>query len=109
MDESEYRLGVLKTWNFTERQLSHHQIMLSNAAEGLAGEAGEFLDEIKKHIHHGVPLDLQKVFKELGDVRYYYTIGAYLIGSDDEEIKTVNNAKLRARYPEGFKDGGGIR
>jgi len=109
MQESDYRLGVLKTWNFKERTLTHPQLMLDNAAMGLAGEAGEFLDEIKKHLHHGVELNLTKVMKELGDVRYYYTMNCYLLGTDDEEVKAANNLKLRLRYPEGFKDGGGLR
>ena len=38
---------------------------------GLAGESGEVVELIKKHLGHGHELDLEKVSKELGDVLWY--------------------------------------
>lgn len=109
MNEQDYLQGVLKTWNFKERTLTPEQIMLDNAAMGLAGESGEFLDEVKKWCHHGVPMDRDRIMKELGDIRYYYTICYFLLETDDEEIKRLNHFKLAKRYPDGFVDGGGLR
>ena len=40
---------------------------LANAALGLAGEAGEVADTLKKHLFHARPLDREAVVKELGD------------------------------------------
>lgn len=105
MTFGEYQNGVIQTWNATpsdrERKL--------NATLGIAGEAGEFADLMKKAHFHGVPVDLDKVLKELGDVLYYVTIAAHEYGFSLEQIAVANNKKLAARYPGGFKTGGGIR
>ena len=105
MNFSDYQLGVLATWNqkpsLKERQL--------NATLGVAGEAGEFADLMKKVHFHGVPVDRDKVLKELGDVLYYVTIAAYEHGFDLEDVAIANNKKLAARYPSGFQPGGGNR
>ncbi len=76
--------------------------LLSNGALGLAGEAGECVDLIKKHLHHGVPLDKTKLIKELGDVRWYLELLAISADVSMEEIERQNTEKLRIRYPIGF-------
>lgn len=105
MTFSEYQRGVLNTWN-TNQSERDRQI---NATLGIAGEAGEFADMMKKHHFHGVDADRDKVLKELGDVLYYVTIAGYEHGFDLEQIAVANNRKLAARYPEGFVRGGGNR
>lgn len=75
---------------------------LSLGALGLGGESGEVVDLIKKVLHHGKPLDKNKLIEELGDVRWYLEYIAASIGVTMEEIETVNIKKLRARYPQGF-------
>ncbi len=75
---------------------------LMHAALGLAGEAGEFADVVKKHIGQGHPLDLTKSENELGDVQYYTAKGAREIGVTLEHVGRTNIEKLRKRYPEGF-------
>jgi NTP pyrophosphatase (non-canonical NTP hydrolase) len=74
----------------------------ANYALGLAGEAGEAVELIKKHIFHGNFLDREKLTKELGDVLWY-------VGALAEEahislgvVMEENVRKLRARYPDGF-------
>lgn len=69
---------------------------------GLASEAGEALDLLKKHWFQGHALDRTKLVKELGDVMWYmqYTLNAYELTWD--EILTANVQKLRARFPGGF-------
>lgn len=75
---------------------------LSNVGLGLAGEAGEVADEIKKHLHHGHPLNREKLIKECGDVFWYLALAATVLGTTVEEIMQINIDKLKARYPEGF-------
>lgn len=75
---------------------------LANGALGLAGEAGEAADLIKKHLFHDHPLDRDKLRDELGDVLWYVATLARTLELDLSEVAERNVEKLRARYPEGF-------
>ena len=77
---------------------------LSNAGLGLAGEAGEAADIIKKHLFHGHLLDVDELIRELGDICWYIALTAELIGTDFETILETNIDKLKRRYPEGFSE-----
>lgn len=74
----------------------------TNAALGLAGEAGEVADLIKKNVFHGRPLDVPDLLAELGDVLWYLSWLADLHGSSLEEVASRNIDKLRRRHPDGF-------
>jgi NTP pyrophosphatase (non-canonical NTP hydrolase) len=78
------------------------EIRLNLSAMGLAGEAGEFVDLVKKHLYHGHPLDKEKAKKELGDVLWYVAFAAYALDLDLSTVGEANIAKLKARYPNGF-------
>lgn len=71
-------------------------------ALGIAGEAGEFADLVKKEVGHGHPVDRTKIAKELGDVLWYVATLADAYGLTLDEVARGNIAKLRSRYPEGF-------
>jgi NTP pyrophosphatase (non-canonical NTP hydrolase) len=45
--------------------------MLCLYAIGIGGESGEIQDQIKKHVFHEAPLDLDHVLEEVGDVLWY--------------------------------------
>ena len=80
---------------------------LSLAAMGIAGEAGEVVDALKKHLFHNdpkspKPLDLNKLVKELGDLRWYIEYLLLAVDVSIEEVELANIAKLRARFPTGF-------
>lgn len=75
---------------------------LSNMALGLAGEAGETADMLKKHLFHGKPLIHDEVVKELGDVMWYVAGMATAIGISLDAVAQRNVDKLRQRYPDGF-------
>lgn len=51
--------------------LNNHELIL-NFALGLAGETGEFIDVLKKHLFHGDELDRTKLIKEAGDICFYW-------------------------------------
>lgn len=76
---------------------------------GLAGEVGEVVELIKKDRFQGQPLDRDKLCKELGDVLWYLTDLAAQNGLTLQQVAETNSAKLRARYPNGFVPGGGVR
>lgn len=74
----------------------------SNVGLGLAGEAGEVADIIKKYLHQGHPLEVDKLIEELGDIAWYLALGATVAGVPLEEILQRNIDKLMGRYPQGF-------
>ena len=75
-------------------------------AIGIAGEAGEILEKIKKHIRkHGtspLPKKLQKQLKsELGDVLWYLAELASALDMSLAEIAKTNLKKLNDRKKRG--------
>jgi len=82
--------------------LSPMQAHLLQAALGIAGEGGEFVDHVKKHVFHGHPLDIAKLREECGDVLWYAADAASAIDAKLADVATENEAKLQRRYPNGF-------
>ena len=74
------------------------------SALGLAGEAGEFANLVKKMTAHGHPFDPQALDDELGDVLWYLAEAATAAGLSLEEIANNNVKKLLKRYPDGFSE-----
>ena len=105
MDFQEYQELARRTAN----PLKDEKLELCNWGLGLAGEAGEVVELIKKNAFHGKPLSIQDLTKELGDVLWYVSNVAAAVGIDLQEVAEKNIEKLAARYPQGFKEGGGIR
>ncbi len=79
-----------------------HEQQLANAALGLAGEAGEVADVMKKHLFHAWPLDRDAVAEELGDCLWYVAGAATALGLSLGDVAAGNVEKLRRRYPDGF-------
>lgn len=71
-------------------------------ALGLAGEAGEFADKLKKLHYHSKPITSEDMAKELGDVLYYVARLAGHLGFSLQQVVEMNVEKLNARYPNGF-------
>lgn len=88
--------------NLAGRTAASHENELVNYGLGIAGEAGEVADLIKKSVFHGHKISEDEIAKELGDVLWYLSNIARLAGLSLEEIATLNIAKLQKRYPEGF-------
>lgn len=72
------------------------------AALGLAGEAGEFANLVKKLTAHGHEISPETLADELGDVLWYLAEAASACGIFLGEIGHGNVEKLRQRYPDGF-------
>lgn len=93
MDNDKYQKLALRTAG---------DITLPVLGLGIAGEAGEVADLIKKIIGHNHPVDKDRMIKELGDVMWYIAVLAEQLETDLGEIMDRNIDKLSKRYPEGF-------
>ena len=75
-----------------------------HAAIGIAGEAGEILDTIKKHWVYGAPLDHENILEECGDILFYVQALLEHTGLTMEQAIDHNIEKLNKRYPDGYAD-----
>ena len=89
---------------FKDFTLTPQQCELLHAAIGIAGEAGELLDAVRKHVFDGQPLDRENVIEELGDIDFYLTAARLAAKTDLGEVLTYNQAKLTKRYESGYSD-----
>ena len=74
------------------------------AALGLAGEAGEFANMVKKLTAHGHDIPVETLAEELGDVLWYVAEAASACDLELGNIAYQNVQKLQDRYPEGFSE-----
>ncbi len=78
---------------------------------GLCGETGEVAEKLKKikRDKQGVFDDASKaeIIKELGDVVWYVTNIAQSLGSNLEEVMSVNIEKVNSRRERGVMNGSG--
>lgn len=81
------------------------------ATLGLAGEAGEVADKVKKLIrdNNGILTEdkRKEMIKELGDVLWYLTACASELGVDLEEVASLNAKKVEDRKARGVLSGEG--
>ena len=99
MTFDEFEAGAWRT--FAGQDDAPREQLLA-AALGLAGEVGEFVDLVKKACYHGHRLDISHATLELGDVLYSLAVASRVLGTTLEEVAIENQAKLQARYPDGF-------
>jgi len=96
----EYQMLAARTAGAGGR--GERRLMVS--ALGLAGEAGEYANLVKKFTAHGHAVNTNAMVDELGDVLWYVAEAATSCGLNLGEIASQNVTKLRARYPEGFDE-----
>lgn len=101
MDFHEYQQKCLNTWFGGQK--------LVRAFFGVAGEAGELSEKIKKHLRGDYDLEelKKRSEKEIGDTLYYLAVTAHELGLDLGEIAENNIAKLAKRAEEGKIKGDG--
>ena len=98
MDFDSYQEDAARTINAQDGETGE----LTNAALGLAGETGEVVELVKKHVFHGKALDDDRLAEEIGDVLWYVAAVCSARGIRLQDVAEANIAKLRARYPGGF-------
>lgn len=77
---------------------------LDHAVLGIAGEAGEIVDALKKHRVYGQPLNTQNVVEELGDLAWYIALACRALDVSFDDCLKANLRKLAKRYPDGKWD-----
>ena len=98
MTLNEYQELALRT---SRNDLDNEQHLM-NGCLGLAGEAGECCDLLKKHNFQDGREIKEKLIDELGDVLWYVSEAATALGIWMDKIAEHNIEKLKKRYPEGF-------
>lgn len=84
--------------------LTPEKTHLLHMVVGVAGEAGELLDAIKKHVIYGKELDLQNIVEEVGDILFYLQGIAGPLNISLDLCKIHNIIKLEKRYGETYSD-----
>lgn len=74
------------------------QVMALHSAIGVAGEAGELADAIKKEYIYGKPRDLDNIIEELGDLEWYMQSVRNHYGVSRKHVLQCNADKLSKRY-----------
>lgn len=87
----------------TASKLELNDENLCGGALGIAGEAGEVADYIKKVVYHGHDFSKDKLAEELGDVLWYVAYLSSLAGFSLSDIAKLNIEKLKKRYPNGWE------
>lgn len=70
------------------------------ATMGLAGETGEVVELMKKHLLHGKDLDEAKLIDEMGDVLWYFTLLMNTYNIKLHEVIYLNQLKLEKRHSQ---------
>lgn len=110
MEFQEYTTKAISTLT---TNYAHGQIdaQLMGQILGLCGESGEVAEKFKKLLRdkQGVITegDRAEIVKELGDVLWYVTAVAHLMGSSLEEVARRNNEKLASRRDRNQLSGSG--
>ena len=100
IDFSIYQLQANRTAKKSE-DLNYNLI---HAALGLAGEAGEFVDAVKKAAIYNKPLDVVNLQEEMGDLLWYIALACDSMGISMQTVAQANIDKLRRRYPDAYSD-----
>lgn len=100
MNFDEYQQRAMRT---ASGSLAGRNKGIVTAALGLTGEAGEFADHVKKWYAQDHDLDMSLLVMEAGDILWYLARFAEASGVPLSVIAESNIAKLKARYPDGFR------
>jgi NTP pyrophosphatase (non-canonical NTP hydrolase) len=112
LDFTEYQRASAATMIYPHA-LEHDVAGLMYVALGLAGEAGELANKIKKMYRDGIDHDShwpdkrESLIKELGDVLWYAAAMASELDADLGAAAAYNVAKLRDRERRGVLGGSG--
>lgn len=94
--------------NIQRQQNYLDNIEFIHASMGLAGEAGEVLDLVKKSVNYNTPLDREKFLDECGDTLHYLVRTLAEQGFTLDDAASANLRKLERRYPDGYSNAAAV-
>lgn len=109
MEIFDYQLKATDTAIYPESGTGH-QDAINYVALGLAGEAGETANLIKKSMRDGPSADKNnKLREEIGDALWYMAMLCNELGFNLDELAQENLTKLSGRQERGTLGGSGTR
>lgn len=87
-----------------DRLQDERVLMTLHALMGITTEAGELMDQLKKHLIYGKPLDEVNLMEEGGDLHWYEALLYRAINRSFSESMARNIGKLKARYGDRFTE-----
>lgn len=87
-----------------KEELSSQKVDLMHMALGIAGEAGEVVDVIKKYAVYDKPLNREHIIEEMGDLEFYLEGLRQILKINRDEVLEMNIIKLRRRYNDTYSD-----
>lgn len=100
-----YSQHVLRTESPITADLEKRAVVHLRLFHGVCGivtEAGELMNQLKRHIFYGQPLDSCNIEEELGDIEWYMAVVRDILGGTQEYIQDRNVEKLKRRYPDRY-------
>lgn len=86
----------------TAKNMGSLKMDLIHGALGIASDAGELVDAIKKHTVYGKELDTTNVIEEIGDCLWFLALIASALDIKLSHVAEINIQKLERRYPEKY-------
>jgi NTP pyrophosphatase (non-canonical NTP hydrolase) len=90
--------ALVKPGEAIRASLTAEDADLLHVTVGIAGEAGELLDAVKKAVIYRKPIDRENIIEELGDLEFYMERVRQILGITREQTIDGNIAKLSVRY-----------
>jgi len=100
-EHSEMVHGLKKDPESLLNEMNETKLDAIHMSIGVAGEAGELLDAVKRFAIYGRDLDRENVVEELGDLEFYIEGLRQTFNISRQETLTANIAKLGKRYDKG--------
>jgi NTP pyrophosphatase (non-canonical NTP hydrolase) len=98
INHGEMVAALVKSGEAIRASLTAEDADLLHVTVGVAGEAGELLDAVKKSVIYRKPIDLENVIEELGDLEFYMERIRQILNITREQTIEANIAKLSVRY-----------
>jgi NTP pyrophosphatase (non-canonical NTP hydrolase) len=108
MNNEDYINNVIKTeskdYDSIKNRINTNVLRLLHGSIGIETEAGELIDQVKKHLFYGKELDIPNIKEEIGDLLYYIGIICDVYSFKLDDIMQININKLKARYGNKFEE-----